>query len=172
MSKSLLNQTKALVEALENDTDLAAEVTNAAIGDEGGDQGASGQLPPPPEDEMSDLPPEPGMEGGMEGGPEDEALGLLRDIASGIGRLADEIAPVEELGGEFGAPGEGAEGAEGDEGGEGGGAPPFGGAEGGDDDEGEEGGKKKKKTDEPGVPPVEDDDDNEFGETMPVASGA
>lgn len=172
MSKALLNQTKALVEALENDTDLAAEVTNAALGDEGG-QDAGSQLPPPPEDELSELPPEPGMEG-PGGGPEDEALGLLRDIASGIGRLADEIAPVEELGGEFGAPGEGGEGAEGGEGGEGaeGGAPPFGGAEGGNN-EGEEGGKKKKKTDEPGVPPADDDDDDDkFGETMPVSSGA
>ena len=31
--------------------------------------------------------------------------------------------------------------------------------------------KKKKKEDEPGVPPVDDDEDD-FGETMPVASGA
>ena len=160
MSKDLLTKTKALVEALENDTDLAAEVTDATFG--GGDEGApgdAGALPPPPEDEMNDLPPEPGMEGGA---PEDEALGLLRDIAGGIDRLANELAPVEDLeGGEFGAPGEGAKG---DEGGEG---APFGGAEGDEDDDD----KKKKKEDEPGVPPVDDDEDD-FGETMPVASGA
>lgn len=158
MSKDLLNRTKALVEALENDTDLAAEVTDATFGGDEGAPGAEGALPPPPEDEMNDLPPEPGMEGGA---PEDEALGLLRDIAGGIDRLANELAPVEELeGGEFGAPGEGAEGE---------GGAPFGGAKGGEGDEDDE--KKKEKEDEPGVPPVDDDEDD-FGETMPVASGA
>ncbi|MGV0949175.1 MAG: hypothetical protein ACOYB3_00790 [Azonexus sp.] len=154
MSKDLLNRTKALVEALEDDTELAAEITNDTFGGgEGGEApGAEGALPPPPEDELSDLPPEAGMDG-MEGGaPEDEALGLLRDIAAGIGRLADEIAPME-------AP----EGAE--MGGEEGGEPEKPPGEDDDDKEGKEG-----KEDEPGVPPVEDDDD--FGETMPVASGA
>ena len=148
MNKDLLTRTKALVEALEDDTDLAAEVTDATFGGgEEGDPGAEGALPPPSEDDVDDLPPEPGAEGG----PEDEALGLLRDIASGIGRLADEIAPVEELEG----PSEGGEfGGENDE---------F--AEDDDDEDG------TKKEDEPGVPPVDDDED-EFVETMPVASGA
>lgn len=150
MNKDLLNKTKALVEALEDDTELAAEVTNAAIGDEGGagePMGDEGALPPPPADELgAELPPEAGLEGGA---PEDEALGLLRDIAGGIDRLANELAPIEAPEGAM--PGE--EGGEPEE--------PEGEEK---DDEGEE------KSEEPGVPPVEDDDD--FNETMPVASGA
>lgn len=150
MNKELLNKTKALVEALEDDTDLAAEVTNAALGGEGDPTGAGdeGALPPPPADELgAELPPEAGLEGGA---PEDEALGLLRDIAGGIDRLANELAPVE-------AP----EGAEipGEEGGE----PKE--PAGDDDDDKDEEGKG-----EPGVPPVDEDDD--FSETMPVSTGA
>lgn len=142
MSKDLLNRTKALVEALEHDTDLADEVTSATLADTdgiGAEPGAEGELPPPPPEELE------GDMMGAEGAPEDEALGLLRDIASGIGRLADEIAPLEAPEG----PEMGEEGPEKE----------------GEEDEGEE-----KKEDEPGVPPVEDDD--EFSDTMPVASGA
>lgn len=141
MSKDLLNRTKALVEALENPDELAAEVTNDTLADETGgepDADMGSELPPPPADELAELPPEGGA-------PEDEALGLLRDIAGGIDRLANELAPIEAGEGEF----PGAEPKE-------------------KEDEGEEGEEKDK--DEPGVPPVTDDDD--FSETMPVASGA
>lgn len=140
MSKELLNKTRAIVEALEHDQNLADEVTNATLADTDGIDSAPeaevGELPPPPPEEMAD-------EMGAEGAPEDEALGLLRDIASGIGRLADELAPAE---------------------------PPedenFGKPEGEPEDDSED----DEDAIDPGVPPVEDDDD--FSETMPVSSGA
>lgn len=148
MKNNLLTQSKSIIEAMQDDDHLAAEVTNATLGDEaaGGEAGEmSSDLPPPPEEVGmgEELPPE-----AAEGAPEDEALGLLRDIATGISRLADELAPIEaeaEL--ELGA--EGAEGAEHEH------------------EEHEEG---EEEENEAGVPPVEDED--EFSETMPVATGA
>lgn len=173
MNKDLLNRTKAIVEALQDDNELAKEVADGAVAPDlaagghddggpgpGGPGGPEGALPPPPTDEFGDMPGGPGGPEGLEGGaPEDEALGLLRDIAAGVTRLADEIAPAAELGAEggFGGP----DGAE----------PPAGaGAPEGGSPVGDEG-EKKEEDEEPGVPPVEDDDD-EFNETMPVASGA
>lgn len=167
MNKDLLLKTKAIVEALADDDELAAEVTHAAVEPDLEKAGAEGALPPPPADELGGemggegpamMGPEAGLEGGLGGeAPEDEALSLLRDIAAGVTRLADEVAPAAEMGAEMGAE----LGAEA-------GAPPK--PEGKEGKEGEEG-KDKEGKEEPGVPPVEDDDD-EFNETMPVASGA
>jgi hypothetical protein len=145
MKNQLLTESAKIIEALQGgDDELAAEVTSAALGDEAGGGEPTGELPPPPADELgAELPPE-GMEGGA---PEDEALGLLRDIASGITRLADELAPVE-------ANPEAPEGSPEEEASE---TP-------------EEEAAEHKDKEEPGVPPVEDED--EFNSTMPVATGA
>ena len=136
MRNQLLDESKKIIEALGGDDEqLAAEVTHDALAGETPSEEAAGELPPPPADDMGELPPEAGA-------PEDEALGLLRDIASGIDRLANELAPVEaeaEVELEEKPPGE-------------------------EKPEGEE------KKEEPGVPPVEDED--EFADTMPVATGA
>lgn len=142
MNRNLLNRTRALVEALEDDSamDINAAPEMGAEGE--GDFDTAGALPPPPMDD------EEGMDTSMgaEGAPEDEALGLLRDIAAGISRLADELAPSEEIGaGDFDTEEPEEEEEEADE-------------------------PKEDEEDEAGVPPVEDDDDSD--ETMPVASGA
>lgn len=138
MNTEALKKTKALVEELEDDI-------QAALGDEGG--GAAADVPPPPaegaEGEMGEEPPLPPVTAG-EDQPEDEALQLLRNISTGIDRLANELAPVEAPEGE--EPGEEPEGE------------PE-----GEEPEGEEG-------EDSAVPPVEDDDD--FQETMPVTTGA
>ena len=145
MKKNLLSESKAIIEALSDgagDEALAAEITDKTLGgDEVGDESAS-ELPPPPA-EGEEMPGE-GMppEGGA---PEDEALGLLRDIATGIDRLANELAPIEAEA-ETELKSEEFEGAEASE------------------------KEEEVEDEEPGVPPVEDEDD--FTETMPVATGA
>ena len=140
MKNQLLDESKKIIEAMGGDDEqLAAEVTHDALAGDGAPaEEPAGELPPPPEDELAgELPPDGA------GAPEDEALGLLRDIAAGITRLADELAPVEaeaEVELEEKPPGE------------------------------EHPGEEEGKGEEPGVPPVEDED--EFSETMPVATGA
>ena len=179
MNKDLLNRTKALVEAIKDDNEeFAPEGADKDGADFGGDAQGSG-IPSPNDDELAEIAGvgagvdvDPGDFGGGggdefsadldaapggEGAPEDEALGLLRDIAAGIARLADKVAPSE---------------APEDFGGEDSGAGEFGGEDEveptADSDEGVQG---EEGEDEPGVPPVEDDDD-EFEDSMPVASGA
>jgi hypothetical protein len=136
MNAELLKESKTIVEEMgdELDTELSAP---------GGAEGNPGEELPPPAttDEMPPMGDE--MPPGEGGSPEDEALNLLREIAGGITRLADEIAPI--------AAEEEAE-IEGE-------AEPL-----PDEDEGE--GDKKDIA----VPPVEDED--EFSETMPVPTGA
>ena len=147
MNAELLKQTKAICE------EMADEIEQGLTAPEGeGAPEAGAELPPPGGDEMppmgDEMPPMGGDEMGAEN-PEDEALNLLRDIAGGITRMADEIAPVE-------AP-EGAE-PEGE-------LPPD--EPEGEEPEGEEG---EEEGEGAAVPPVEDED--EFTETMPVSTGA
>ena len=138
MNAELLKETKAIVEEMGDE--LEQELS--APGAEGAEMGAPGEEFPPAEGEMppieGDMPP------GEGGSPEDEALELLRTIATGIDRMAAEIAPIE---------------AEAEE--ELGEEPPM---EPEGDFEDEEEGEGSA------VPPVEDED--EFTETMPVPTGA
>lgn len=130
-----LTKTRAIVEAMADDLDIDLE--------EPGDIDHPA-VPPPPEEgeEMdldSELPPVDAEE------PEDEALQLLRSIATGIDRLAAELAPIE---GEL-------EELEGEE----------------LENEGEELEKEGEELEKEGeIPPVEDDD--EFTDAMPVSTGA
>jgi len=135
MNRELLNESKALLEEMGEEIEhpgaapAGEEFPGEVPGDTAGD--LAGELPPP--DEM----------GGGE--PEDEALQLLREIATGITRLADEMAPI--------AAEEEAEHAEGAE-----------------HHEGEE--PEPEPGEEAGVPPVKDEDEDDFQETMPVSTGA
>lgn len=70
----------------------------------GGDLGAPGEDGPPDDFPPMDMDGPTGAPSAAPAAPEDEALGLLRTIAAGIGQLADELAPVEDAGAK---PGEG-----------------------------------------------------------------
>jgi hypothetical protein len=88
MNAELLKETKAVVEEMADEIEQGM----TAPGPEGaGDMGA-----PPPEmgEPGEELPPVEGEMPGEGGSPEDEALNLLREIAGGITRMADELAPV------------------------------------------------------------------------------
>jgi hypothetical protein len=71
------------------------------VADEMAELGASGALDMPGAEPSTDEVGGGADFGGSEDpgagpeAPEDEALNLLRDIAGGIGRLADELAPIE-----------------------------------------------------------------------------
>ena len=88
MNAELLKETKALVE------EMGEEIEQGLTAP--GDEGAEGMGAPETGEPGAELPPPEGdMLPGEGGSPEDEALNLLREIAGGITRLADEVAPVE-----------------------------------------------------------------------------
>lgn len=65
--------------------------------------GAPGMDGPPDDFPPMDMDGPTGAPSAAPAPPEDEALGLLRTIAAGIGRLADEMAPTEDAGAKPGA---------------------------------------------------------------------
>ena len=71
-----------------------------------GDPGAPGMDGPPDDFPPMDLDGPTGAPSAAPPPAEDEALGLLRSIAAGIGRLADEIAPTEDAGAKKGGKGD------------------------------------------------------------------
>lgn len=137
MNTELLKKSKTILEEIGDEIEKGDTAPVDADLPSPADSDMPSDATPPIDGDAMDMPPAEA--------PEDEALNLLRDIASGITRLADELAPA-------GEPEELEEPEEPEE--------PEGEPE---DLEGSE---------EPGsaVPPVEDED--EFGETMPVATGA
>jgi len=128
-----------LIEALKLVQEVADDVE--ALDAEGALDAPIGE--PSPE-EVADLAGPPGGPEDMAApqSPEDEALNLLRDIATGITRMADEIAPIE---------------------------PPEEVEEPGEEEKGkDEGGEEPPAL----PSPDEEDDETVSGDTMPVATGA